>query len=243
MAGHASQHFAERIIVDHDLPNSTHRNLRDVADGTILVGQFREVLEGRMETELITNIELLSEEWILQFSIENESKGSRSKEETTEIGMTVTSGTEVSNSIHASAGFSGWGFSAEVNGSTESKTFNTVETSSVQKVTDTYDIPPESSIFVYKKRYRFLCRPWFYCPALDAWIEDESGVKIEARSAIEITANEELISPVALAGQGQITNNTASGLVMPTKGYRIRSSDAWWASWFIMMDIIYPWVK
>lgn len=243
MAEHASQHFAERIIVDHDLPNSTHRNLRDVADGTVIVGQFRHVLEDGMKTELITNIELLSEEWIFQFSIENESEGSRSKEETTEIGMTVTSGKEVSDSIKASAGFSGWGFSAEVNGSIETKTFNTVETSSVQKVTDTYTIPPEASIFVYKKRYRFLCRPWFYYPMLDAWIEDRSGVKIEAQSVIEITANQELISPVALKGQGQITNNAASSLVMPTKGYRIQGSDVRWVSWFTVMELIYPWIN
>jgi hypothetical protein len=44
-------------------------------------------------------------------------------EETT-IGMTVTSGKKVSDFVSASAGFSGWVFSAEVSGSTEMKTFN-----------------------------------------------------------------------------------------------------------------------
>lgn len=58
MAQNISEHVAERIVVDHNLPNSAHRNLRDVADATVLVGQFREVFEGVIRTELITNIEL-----------------------------------------------------------------------------------------------------------------------------------------------------------------------------------------
>jgi hypothetical protein len=55
----------------------------------------------------VIDVELVSAEWMFQFSIENEGKGQRTKEETTEIGMVVTSGTGTSNSVSASAGFSG----------------------------------------------------------------------------------------------------------------------------------------
>ncbi|KAG4291450.1 hypothetical protein FPRO06_03335 [Fusarium proliferatum] len=221
MAQNISEHVAERIVVDHNLPNSAHRNLRDVADATVLVGQFREVFEGVIRTELITNIELQSAEWVLQFSIENEAKGTRTLEETTELGMTITSGKEVSDSVRASAGFSGWGFSVEVGGSMESKTFNTTETSSVQKVTDT---------------------SWFYDSLYGSRIETLAGFPIEGQFFSEITTNQELISPVALTGQGLIPNNPPSGLVYPNNRYSAYDhSLSEWVTWYKAMAKKYPW--
>ncbi|KAG4263748.1 hypothetical protein FPRO03_09024 [Fusarium proliferatum] len=221
MAPNISEHVAERIVVDHNLPNSAHRNLRDVADATVLVGQFREVFEGVIRTELITNIELQSAEWVLQFSIENEAKGTRTLEETTELGMTITSGKEVSDSVRASAGFSGWGFSVEVGGSMESKTFNTTETSSVQKVTDT---------------------SWFYDSLYGSRIETLAGFPIEGQFFSEITANQELISPVALTGQGLIPNNPPCGLVYPNNRFSAHDhSLSEWVTWYKTMAKKYPW--
>ena len=106
----ATAPLADRIILDPNQPNTTPRNLKDVAEGTVLVGQMRELVHSQSQLELIIDVELLSAEWMFQFSIENEGQGQREKQETTEIGMVVTSGTETSNSVSASAGFSGWGF-------------------------------------------------------------------------------------------------------------------------------------
>jgi hypothetical protein len=234
--------FADRIIVgDHEL-HSAPRNLKDVADGKVLVGQIRQVLDSGSQSNLIIDVEILSAEWVFQFSIENESKGQRTREEETELGMSVTQGKEVSDSVSASAGFSGWGFSAEVNASTETKTFTTVETTSVKRVKDTYHCPPESSIFVYKRKYKFKCRPWIYSEAHDAWYNHPDGRKIEAEFVNEIIANQELISPVALSGQGRITGNPPAGLVIPTKGYTI-GSDMLGQMLYLMLCMMYPWIK
>lgn len=155
MAETEGAHFADRIILDPNQPKATPRNLKDVAEGTVLVGQIDQVFDSNKQIWTVIDVELLSAEWMFQFSIENEGKGQRTKQETTEIGMVVTSGTETSESVSASAGFSGWGFSAEVNSDLETKTFTSLETSQKRTVTDTYTCPPESSIFVYKRKYKF----------------------------------------------------------------------------------------
>ncbi|KIL90125.1 hypothetical protein FAVG1_06864 [Fusarium avenaceum] len=156
--------------------------------------------------------------------------------------MNVTQGKEVSDFVSASAGFSGWGFSAEVNASTETKTFTAVETTSVKRVKDTYNCPPESSIFVYKRKYKFKCRPWIYAESLDAWYNSPDGKKIEAEFVNEIIANQELISPVALSSHGRITGAPPSGLVIPTKRYTI-GSDIWGSILYAMLRAMYPWIK
>lgn len=156
--------------------------------------------------------------------------------------MIITSGKEVSDSVRASAGFSGWGFSVEVGVSIESKTFNTTETSSVQKVTDTYVVPPESSIFVYKRLYKFRCRSWFYDSLYGSRIETLAGFPIEGQFFSEITTNQELISPVALTGQGLIPNNPPSGLVYPNNRYSAYDhSLSEWVTWYKAMAKKYPW--
>ncbi|KIL90126.1 hypothetical protein FAVG1_06865 [Fusarium avenaceum] len=77
MSEATTRSFADRIIAgDHGL-HSAARNLKDVADGKVLVGQIREVLDSGSQSSLIIDVELLSAEWIFQFSIENESKGHR----------------------------------------------------------------------------------------------------------------------------------------------------------------------
>ncbi|OBS22716.1 hypothetical protein FPOA_09048 [Fusarium poae] len=245
MAEIEPQHFADRIVVgDERRPNPVVRNLRDDADGTILVGQIRQLSHRQNVTPiwLMIDVELLSAEWAFQFSIENESNGTRTKEESTEIGMNVSSGREVSNSVSASAGFAGFGFSAQVSGSNETKTFSTLETSSIRTVRDTYTCPPHSSIFVYKRRYRFRCRTWFLAPGIDAWVENPDGVKIESQFENEIFANQELISPVALTNIGRITNSTPSGLTLPTRGWKIVKSSMW-NLWYQVTRAVYPWVQ
>ncbi|KAI6756027.1 hypothetical protein HG530_011763 [Fusarium avenaceum] len=218
MSKSRTQRFADRITVGDDEPHSAQRNLKDVADGKVLVGQIRQVLDDGTESSLIIDVELLSAEWVFQFSIENESKGMRTREEETELGMSVTQGKEVSDSVSASAGFSGWGFSASVNASTETKKFTNVETTSVKRVKDTYNCPPEASIFVYKRKYKFKCRTWIYWEAQEAWFNYPDGRKIEAEFVSEITCNQELISPVALSSHGRISSDPPAGLVIPTKG-------------------------
>lgn len=101
------QNFAHKIVVGDYGLHAVQRNLKDVADGKVLVGQICQVLGPNFR--LIIDVELLSVEWTSQFIIENDNKGERTHEEETELGMTVTQDTEVSDSVSASAGFSGWG--------------------------------------------------------------------------------------------------------------------------------------
>jgi hypothetical protein len=152
--------------------------------------------------------------------------------------------------VSASAGFSGWGFSAEVSGSTETKTFSSTETSSVKEVEDTYTCPAGSSIFVYKRRYNLRSKVWFLDDQKDAWLEVD-GRKLEGFFVSEITANQELISPVALGGQGKITNSPPADLVRPAKGHDLTSTAAFMVSWSGMIRIPtyyellkkqYPWI-
>jgi hypothetical protein len=90
MAQEQRRSLADRITVDPRLRNSIARNLKDVADGTVLVGQINTPYDGTSNSALIIDVELVSAEWMFQFSMENDSKGQREKEETTEVGMTVT---------------------------------------------------------------------------------------------------------------------------------------------------------
>ncbi|KAH6970243.1 hypothetical protein DER45DRAFT_608947 [Fusarium avenaceum] len=234
--------FANRIVVgDHEL-HSAQRNLKDDADGKVLVGQMCQAIDDKSVLELIIDVELLSAEWVFQFSIENDSKGMRTREEETELGMTVTHGKEVSESVSASAGFSGWGFSAQVNASTETKTFTSVETTSVKRIKDTYQCPPEASIFVYKRKYKFKCRPWIYYKAQNAWFNYPDGRKMQAEFVNEITSNQELISPVALSSHGRISGASPAGLVVPAEGYT--PSGAIGAIFYTVLLSTYPsWIK
>lgn len=242
MAQEQRRSLADRITVDPRLRNSIARNLKDVADGTVLVGQINTPYDGTSNSALIIDVELVSAEWMFQFSIENDSKGQREKEETTEVGMTVTSGKETSDSVSASAGFSGWGFSASVNASTETKTFTSLETTSKKTVRDTYIVPAESSIFVYKRKYKFRCRAWLYDGNANAYYEASEG-KLESSFATEIIANQELISPTELRNHGRITNNPPSGLVITQKRRFIPDRDITSIFWLLAFKQTYPWVQ
>jgi hypothetical protein len=235
MAQPTREHFADRIIIDPNRRHGELPNLRNVAEnGAALVGQIREVLDSGNLSSLVINVELLEATWIHQFTIENPSDSSRSKEETTEVGMTVTEGKEVATSVSASAGFSGWGFSAEVSGSTERRSFSSVETSEMKRVTDTYHVPPKSNLWVYKRGYKFRCTSWIYLEANNAWAE-VNGNKVQARFVNTIIANHELMSPVELKGTGTISANT-DGLLMPSKGAGLSALQ------YVVYSSMYPWI-
>lgn len=146
-----------------------------------------------------------------------------------------------SESVSASAGFSGWGFSAEVNASAEWKTFNALETSVKKTVTDTYTCPAESSNYVYKRKYKFRCRTWISDGKRDAWFESTNG-RMQSSFVTEIIAKQELISPVALASHGKITNNPPSGLARPQKGFVIPNlSGMATVALYGIIKSVYPW--
>jgi hypothetical protein len=236
------QSIADRIIFNPHERAGSNRNLRDEADGVVLVGQLKTpaLNVDSIELWLVTDVELISAEWMFQFSIENESNGERTKEETTEIGMKVTTGKEVSDSVSASAGFSGWGFSAQVNASTETRTFNSLETSSVRTMRDTYTCPPHSSIFVYKRRYTFRCKLWMHEKRTNTFVAPDGKGKYLGEYVHEIIANQELISSVALSSHGRVTNNPPSGL-LDTSNPVDKSKSPWWNPAFMALKNLYPW--
>ncbi|KAJ5216381.1 uncharacterized protein N7498_002788 [Penicillium cinerascens] len=230
--------LAHRIVYNPNERNGLKRNERDVVEGDRLVGQLRE--DFGWDWVAITDVELYKCEWAFQFSIENESEGTRTKMESTELGMVVTEGREVSESVSASAGFSGFGFSATVNGSTESKTFTSSETSQIKRIEDTYVIPAKSSIFVYKRKYFFRCTTWFYHKGEKAYLKAGSR-KTEGIFENSIVANEELISPTRLTGEGKIVVNPPRDAVRTTKVYNAGSFESNGIA--IALQRVYPWVR
>ena len=45
MTNNATRSFADRIVIDDFEINGKQRNLKDVADGNLLVGQMRQVID------------------------------------------------------------------------------------------------------------------------------------------------------------------------------------------------------
>jgi hypothetical protein len=112
-----------------------------------------------------------------------------------------------------------------------------------ESVANTYTCPPESSIFVYKRKYTFRCRTWLYSKSRDACYESYKG-KLQSSFVDEIIVNQELISPTALSAHGKIANNPPSGLIIPKKGYRILAAGNIGSSLiFTMLKAIFPWVS
>lgn len=154
--------------------------------------------------------------------------------------MRVTTGKEVSDSVSTSAGFSGWGFSAQVNASTETRTLNSLETSNVSTMRDTYTCLPHSSIFVYKRKYVFRCKLWLHERGTNTFVAPDGKGKYLGEYVHEIIENQELISSVALSSHGRITNNPPSGLVNNSKP--ADKSASWsWIGVFMMLRQVYPW--
>jgi hypothetical protein len=84
MATQERHHIAERIHADPRQRNAATRVLRHVADAGHPVGQIRKALGSdrrhyQSPLTLVIDVELLSVEWALQFSIVNEGKGDRTK--------------------------------------------------------------------------------------------------------------------------------------------------------------------
>ncbi|KAJ6033838.1 uncharacterized protein N7446_007871 [Penicillium canescens] len=222
--------FPDRIILDPHQNLGESRNLRDIAEnGGALVGQIREVLDSGYLSSLVIDVELLEAKWIHQFTIEIPSDSTHSKEEKTEVGMSVTEGKEVVESVSASAGFSGWGFSAEVSGSTETRTFSSIETSELKTVTDTYNVPAKSDLWVYKPGYKFRCT------LHDAFAKDHKG-KIQAHFVNTIVASHELMGPVELKGTGTLSSEL-DGLLLPTKGVQLTIAE------YVVYGAMYPWLQ
>jgi hypothetical protein len=62
MAETEGAHFADRIILDPNQPKATPRNLKDVAEGTVLVGQIDQVFDSNKQIWTVIDVELLSAE-------------------------------------------------------------------------------------------------------------------------------------------------------------------------------------
>lgn len=75
---------------------------------------------------------------------------------------TITSGSETNKEMNIGAAYNGLsiGFGAST------KTFSSTETVSELEVTTVYTVPPQSSLYVYQRRYRFREEIWWIA---DAW--------------------------------------------------------------------------
>ncbi|KAJ5569070.1 hypothetical protein N7450_011556 [Penicillium hetheringtonii] len=156
---------------------------------------------------LVRDSELVSIEWIKQFSIENESGAERTVEEQTETGLTITQGNEHEESVSASAGFSGWGFSVNVEGKIEHKTFSTVETSNIHTTKNTYRVPANNSIFVYKKKYTFRGTLWMgggFGTSNAFFVGPDGNTRSQCSYDISILSADELITEYELGEEGSV---------------------------------------
>ncbi|KAJ5288945.1 hypothetical protein N7478_001975 [Penicillium angulare] len=102
--------------------------------------------------------ELVSVEWTKEGSLENESYAIKIEKRPIQTGLTVTSGKANADSVSGSSSFAGWEFSYSADGKKETKAFNIVETSSVQTKEVESEVPPHSSVFVYRKKFTFRCK-------------------------------------------------------------------------------------
>ncbi|KAI4943417.1 hypothetical protein J4E91_009326 [Alternaria rosae] len=125
--------------------------------GQTLVGQLVNPLFSwdRWTLTAYHDVHFVKEEWVEITVIHNNTDEKAEEERTYELGTTVTQGSEKVNSVSASAGFSGWGFSLNVGGSSESKTFQSIEVSEKTTHKRNIVVPANKSYYIYQKVFTF----------------------------------------------------------------------------------------
>lgn len=101
------------------------------------------------------DVHFVLEEWVLDTAVHNNTEDPVSEERTLELGSTVTQGSEKVDSVSASAGFSGWGFSMNIGGSSERRTFSSTEASQRQTFRREIKVSPGKSTYLYQKEFTF----------------------------------------------------------------------------------------
>ncbi|KAG9184934.1 hypothetical protein G6011_11764 [Alternaria panax] len=134
-----------------------------VPSGSDFVGQQVIPLyaNGRWTLTAYHDVYLVQEDWDNPFTIHNDLETEINHIKKTERGCIVTKGSEVMNALTASAGFTGWGFSMNVEASTERKTFQSTETSEIETDERMFKVPPRRSLYAYQRIYSFRMKVWF----------------------------------------------------------------------------------
>jgi len=108
---------------------------------------------------------LIDTTWVSKMSWENNTEATQTYSLQYTTQLTVTEGTEVTNSVNVGAEFKGLSMSMD----NETKTFSTYETTDTQTMTITLSIPPKSTLTFYQRKYQFRATMFF---VLDAWGEE-----------------------------------------------------------------------
>lgn len=128
-----------------------------VPSGQDIVGQLVNPLyaDGRWTLQAFHEVHFIKEEWVQAAAIHNQYDVPIKEKRWLDIGSVVTTGSEKIDSITASAGFEGWGFSMNVGASSERKTFQSKETSERKGYERNFDVPPKMSSYAYQKEFTF----------------------------------------------------------------------------------------
>ena len=128
-----------------------------VPSGQDIAGQVVNPLyaDGRWTLQAFHEIHFIKEEWIQVAAIHNQYDVRIQEERYLDIGSVVTTGSEKVDSVTASAGFEGWGFSMNVGATSERKTFQSKETSKREGYKRSFDVPPKTSSYAYQKHFTF----------------------------------------------------------------------------------------
>ena len=125
--------------------------------GQTLLGQLVNPLYSwdRWTLTAYHDVHFVKEEWVRITVVHNNTDDMANEKRTYELGSTVIHGSEQVNSVSASAGFSGWGFSLNVGGSSESKTFQSNEVSRKETHERNITVSPNKSVYIYQKIFTF----------------------------------------------------------------------------------------
>ncbi|PYI34992.1 hypothetical protein BP00DRAFT_443131 [Aspergillus indologenus CBS 114.80] len=199
------KHFLPDKRLVPDAPSSEHKLIsKPAADANKIIGQVKQLVYGNLY--FVQDIELVSVEWVKQFSIENESDATRTKTDRTETGVQIQTGKEDAESISATAGYSGFGFEVSIEGSYEHKTFSSVETSEITTTEDTWTVPPQTTLYVYKKVYNLRGTIWVagITDEIKVFASKDGRTRCEGSYDISITSTDELDTYSELEGEGTL---------------------------------------
>lgn len=141
-------------------PINDFLDYREYRVSDVIVRRVRDTLYQISSENLVQrkDIKYQGFEWELVFSWVNGTDADNVYKQTVEEGLIIREGTETEANFNVSASFKGLGVSA----GGYVKNFSQRETSKVTTVEKTVNVPAQSKVYFYQKRYNFLTEVWFW---------------------------------------------------------------------------------
>ena len=222
----------EDAVYSQYLPSAANKNKVAAQKVTRVLGEIY-LVEDRI---------LDSVTWVLQFSDTKHPDVSTRIRRTTELGCTVTSGSEVDASLSIRAGYSGFGCSVNLQGSASYKHFSILEARKVTAVSEEYAIPPRHSVWVYNKQYTFHGRMWVWDKQGNLRLCGRGG-PLEGSYSLEIVSDETAEWNETLKERVGSLVVDSSGLIVPDEDWNPYDKNDYVGQIVVEeMKKIYPWL-